>query len=102
MKIIALFNLKPGASRTDYEAWAKSRDLPDVRSLPSVKSFEVLRATGVLFSEAKPPHDYIEVLDVAALDAFLGDCGSDTVAKLAQEMSAFTDGATFITTEALG
>jgi hypothetical protein len=102
MKIIALFNLKPGASRDEYEAWARSRDLPDVRSLPSVKSFEVLRAMGVLFSEAKPPYDYVEVLDVSALDAFLRDCGSDKVAKLAQEMSAFTDGATFITTEALG
>ena len=56
----------------------------------------------MLFSEAKPPYDYIEVLDVSALDAFLGDCGSDTVAKLAQEMSAFTEGATFITTEKLG
>ncbi|HEV2567426.1 REDY-like protein HapK [Sphingomonas sp.] len=102
MKIIALFNLKQGASRGAYEAWARSRDLPDVRSLPSVQSFEVLRATGVLFSEARPPYDYIEVLDVSALDAFLGDCGSDKVAKLAQEMGAFTDGATFITTEALG
>ena len=102
MKIIALFNLKPGATREDYEAWARSRDLPDVRSLGSVRSFEVLRATGVLFSDAKPPYDYIEVFDVSALDAFLGDCGSDKVAKLAQEMGAFTDGATFITTEALG
>lgn len=102
MKIIALFNLKGGASAADYETWARSRDLPDVRSLPSVQSFEVLRATGVLFSEAKPPYDYIEVLDVSDIPAFLSDCGSDVVARLAQEMSAFTDGATFITTEALG
>lgn len=102
MKIIALFNLKAGASREDYEAWARSRDLPEVRSLPSVTGFDVLRTTGVLFSEAKSPYDYIEVLEVSALDAFLGDCGGDKVGKLAQEMSAFTDGATFITTEALG
>jgi hypothetical protein len=102
MKIIALFNLKAGAARGDYEAWARSRDLPDVRSLESVQSFDVLRATGVLFSEVKPPYDYIEVFEVSALDAFLGDCASDKVAKLGQEMGAFTDGATFITTEALG
>ena len=102
MKIIALFNLKAGVDRTDYEAWARSRDLPDVRSLGSVTDFQVLRATGVLFTEAKPPYDYIEIFDVAALDAFLSDCGSDKVGKLAQEMGAFTDGATFITTEALG
>ncbi len=102
MKIIALFNLKPAASRDDYEAWARSRDLPDVRSLASVQDFQVLRTTGVLFSDKQPPYDYIEVLDVSDLDVFLGDCGTDKVGKLAQEMSAFTDGATFITTEALG
>lgn len=101
MRIIALFNLKDGASRADYEQWARTRDLPDVRSLGSVDGFEVLRATGVLFSDKKPPYDYIEVLDVSGLDAFMGDCASDKVGKLAQEMGAFTDGATFITTERL-
>ena len=101
MRIIALFNLKQGASRDDYEAWAKSRDLPTVSGLSSVNSFQVLRATGLLFSGDKPPYDYIEVLDVTGLDAFLADCGGDAVAALASEMSAFTDGATFITTETL-
>jgi hypothetical protein len=54
-----------------------------------------------LFSEDKPPFDYIEILDVTSQAAFLEDCGSDAVAALAKEMSAFTDGATFITTEEL-
>lgn len=101
MRIIALFNLSQSASREDYEAWARSRDLPTVNSLPSVEGFQVLRATGVLFSGNKPPYDYVEILDVTGLDAFLADCGGDAVGALAREMSAFTDGATFITTEAL-
>jgi len=101
MRLIALFSLKPGVDRAEYEAWARSRDLPDVRSLPSVRYFEVLRATGVLFSEDRPPYDYIEVLDVADLPAFLGDCAGEKVGRLAQEMGTFTDDATFITTEAL-
>ncbi|HEU4970207.1 REDY-like protein HapK [Sphingomonas sp.] len=101
MRIIALFNLSQTASREDYEAWARSRDLPTVNGLSSVESFQVLRTTGVLFSGNKPPYDYVEILDVTGLDAFLADCGGDAVGALAREMSAFTDGATFITTEAL-
>ena len=101
MRIIALFNLKEGARRSDYESWARGRDLPTVNGLPSLNKFEVLRSRSVLFSDDKVPYDYIEILDVTGLEPFLADCGTDAVAALAQEMSAFTDGATFITTEEL-
>lgn len=101
MRIIALFNLKEGASRDDYESWAQRRDLPTVNSLSSVDRFQVLRATGVLFSEEKPPYDYIEVLDIKSMDAFMADCGGDQVGALAREMGVFTDKAIFITTEEL-
>ena len=30
MRIVCLFNLKPGADRAAYEAWARSTDLPGV------------------------------------------------------------------------
>lgn len=101
MRIIALFNLKEGARRSDYESWARGRDVPTFSGLPSVNKFEVLRSRNVLFSEDKVPYDYIEILDVTGLDPFLADCGTDAVAALAKEMSAFTDGAIFITTEEL-
>lgn len=101
MRIIALFNLKEGARRSDYESWARGRDLPTVSGLPSVDKFQVLRTRNILFSEDKPPFDYIEILDVSSKAAFVEDFGGDAVAALAREMSAFTDGATFITTEAL-
>lgn len=101
MRIIALFNLKEGARRSDYESWARGRDVPTFNGLPSVNKFEVLRSRNVLFSGDKVPYDYIEILDVTGLDPFLADCGTDAVAALAKEMSAFTDGATFITTEEL-
>ena len=32
-KIVALFNLKPGVSVEDYEAWAKAKDIPTVNGL---------------------------------------------------------------------
>ncbi len=103
MRIIALFKLKPGTDAAAYEEWARTRDLPGVRSLVSVKDFQVLKATGVMFKEGEaPPYDYIEVLDIVKMDEFLRDCGGDLVGALAKEMSAFTDGATFITTEEVG
>jgi len=99
MRIIALFNLKPGVAAADYEAWARKRDIPGVRSLISVTDFEVLRATGVLFSDAAPPYAYIEILDVTDRDEFLADCAGATVQALAAEMGEYAVGATFITTE---
>lgn len=101
MRIIAMFNLKPGVGRAAYETWARERDLPTVGALPSVDGFEVLRSTGVLFSDAAPPFDYIEVIDISGIDDFLTDAGGDAVGTLAREMGQFTDGATFITTERL-
>ena len=99
--IIALFNLKADADRDAYEQWARTRDLPDVRSLDSVEAFEVLRTTGLLFSADKPPYDYVEILDISGIDAFMADAGGAKVARLAEEMGAFTDGAVFITTQPL-
>lgn len=101
MRIIALFNLKEGARRSDYERWARGRDLPTVSGLASVDEFHILRSRSVLFSEERPPYDYIEIVDVSTQAAFLEDCSGDAVAALAREMSSFTDGATFITTEEL-
>jgi len=101
MRIIALFNLKPGVSREEYEEWAKHRDLPGVRSLVSVKDFWVYRTTGLLFSDAKPPFDYVEVLDITRMDEFERDVAGEIVQGLAAEMGKFTDGATFMTTESL-
>lgn len=101
MRIIALFNLKPGVARTDYEAWALSRDLPGVRSLASVTEFEVYRTTGVTFSGDAPPYEYVEVLDITAMDEFMKDVAGPTVESLALEMNKFTAKVTFMTTERL-
>lgn len=55
MRIIVLFNLKPGVDAAAYEAWARSTDIPGVRALKSVDDFQVYRATGLFGSDAKPP-----------------------------------------------
>jgi hypothetical protein len=101
MRIIVLFNLKNGVERGAYEEWARTRDIPGARSLPSVEDFQVYRANGVFGSDARPPYEYFEVIDINGLDAFVGDVSSEKVQEVAAEFQQFADNPIFITTEAL-
>jgi hypothetical protein len=98
MLIFALFNLKPGVSVEDYEAWARTADLPAVNALPSIASFRVFRTTGVLGSDAKPPFGYIEVLDVADMEQFGKDVANDAMGEVAAAFQGMVE-VTFLTTE---
>lgn len=101
MRIVVLFNLKPGTDAATYERWAHERDMPGVRSLRSVDAFEVYRATGLLGSSGAPPFAYVEIIDVADMEQFGNDVGSDTVRKLAVEFQQFAQDPRFILTERL-
>lgn len=101
MRILVLFNLKPGADPAAYEAWARATDIPGVRALKSVDDFQVYRATGLFGSDAKPPYAYFEVIDVNDVDAFVEDVSSDAVQKVAAEFQKFADNPLFVTTEGL-
>lgn len=85
MRIIMLFNLKPATDPAAYEAWAKTRDIPGVRSMPSVDDFQVYRTTGLFGSEGKPPYDYIEVIDIADMDGFWNDVATEAAKAVAKE-----------------
>jgi hypothetical protein len=100
-RIIVLFNLKPGVSVAEYEAWARAHDLPNVNRLPSVSGFEVLRTTGLLGSTAAPPYAYVEVLDVADMDAFGRDVATAVMQKTAAAFQGYAEAPLFITTDAL-
>ena len=100
MRLIALFNLKPGVDRVAYEAWARGIDLPTVNALPSIEKFEVFRSTGVLGSTAAPPYAYVEILDVPDMERFGADCATDVMIKLAAAFQEMAD-VTFLTTEPL-
>ncbi len=101
MRIIVLFNLKPGVDSAVYENWARTTDIPGVRSLRSVSDFQVYRATGLLGTDAKPPYAYIEVIDVADMQAFGSDVSTEAVRKVAAEFQQFADNPQFVMTEAL-
>jgi hypothetical protein len=98
MRLIAFFNLKPGVSVADYEAWARGTDLPTVNKLGSVSSFRVFKSTGVLGSDAAAPYSYVETIDVDDMDGFWKDVGTPAMQEIAAAFSSMAD-VTFITTE---
>jgi hypothetical protein len=101
MRTVCLFNLKPGASASDYEAWARGTDIPGVNALPSVAKFTVHRATGLFGSDAKPPYDYVEIIDIHGIDAFVADVSDPGFQMVAAAFGQFTDNPTFILTKDL-
>lgn len=101
MKIVVLFNLKPGVSVDEYEAWARGSDVPNVNALGSVRDFTVHRATGLFGSDAPPPCQYIEIIDVSGMDAFVADVTTPEFQALAAPFQSFADNPQFILTEDL-
>lgn len=97
-RIIAFFNLKPGVAVADYEAWARSVDLPTVNGLPSISKFEVFRATAVLGSDAPPPYAYFEIIDVADMNQFGQDVATPLMQKIAGDFGGMAE-VTFNITE---
>lgn len=90
-RIIVLVNLKPGKTASDYERWAVTTDLPTVNALKSVDSFTLFQSTGVLGSDAKPPYDFIEIIDVADMDLFGQEVSTEAMARIAGEFQDWAD-----------
>jgi hypothetical protein len=99
--IVVLFNLKTDADEARYQAWAKETDIPTAGGLPSVDAFEVLKAEGLLMSDATPPYQYIEILKVNDMDQFGKDVSTETMQKVAGEFQQFADNPLFIMTSKL-
>ncbi len=97
--VIVFFNLKDGASAAKYEAWARERDSPVVNALPSVDSFRLQIARGLIGSDAASPYHYVEIIEITNLDAFMSDIATDEMVKIATEFREFADAPTFILTE---
>jgi hypothetical protein len=94
--IFCLFNLKPGVTEADYEAWAKSTDIPTVRSLKSIDHFAVFQTSALLGSDAKPPYRYVEIIVVNDMDTFGGEVSTETMQKVAGQFQGFADSPMFI------
>jgi REDY-like protein HapK len=99
--IIVLFNLKPNASIADYEAWAKSKDIPTVKSLGSVSDFNILKMGNLLGTQTASPYQYCELISVENMDAFFADLQNDAVQEGAKVFNEFADNPLFIVSEKL-
>jgi hypothetical protein len=98
--VVVLFNLKAGVDAAEYEAWARSTDLPHVNGLPSVRSFRVLRAAGLL-GGAPAPYQYVELIEIVSLEDFRGEVKSEVMQGVAREFRAYADAPQFIVTQSL-
>lgn len=96
MRVFVVFNLKPGVDPAEYEAWARSADIPVVRGLGSISGFDVYRSTGLLGSDAPPPYAYVEVLEVGDDAAFGADIGTPQMQAIAAQFQAFADNPQFM------
>lgn len=101
MRIVVLFNLKEGVDPADYEAWARGTDIPGVNALTSVHGFTVHKATGMFGSDATPPYQYVEIIDIVAMDPFVADVSDPEFQKVAAAFGGFADNPQFILTEDL-
>lgn len=101
MRIICLFNLKAGVDAADYETWARGTDLPGVNALGSVDRFTVHKATGLFGSDATPPYQYVEVIDINGMDGFVADVTNPEFQQVAAKFGEFADNPQFILTEDL-
>ncbi len=97
--LIVLFRLKPGTDAATYESWARSTDLPIVRKLPSVTSFEIFRTGSLLGSDAQPPYHYVEMIGIREMAGFGTDVATDTMRRVAGEFRQFADNPIFMLTE---
>jgi hypothetical protein len=98
--VVVLFNLKAGVSAAEYEAWARSTDLPNVNALESVRSFRVLRSAGLL-GGAAAPYQYVELIELESLEDFRGEVKSELMQGVAREFRAYADAPAFIVTHSL-
>lgn len=97
--LIVLFNLKEGQSAQEYEYWAKDKDTPAIKQLPSVEDKRVYRAMSLMGSNATSPYQYVEIIEVNDFNQLSNDTSSDRIQQLIQYFRQITKDLTFIVTE---
>ena len=98
--LIVLFNLKAGVSEADYEAFAKTLDIPTVTSLKSVSEFKVYKSLGLFGSDATPPYRYFELIEFSSVDELVGDMGAEPkMAEIPAKFAEMADNPIFILTK---
>ena len=99
--IVVLFNLKPETVLEDYENWAQTVDIPNVRRLPGVSGFQVLAARGLLNGDPEVPYSHVELIEVDDMEAFRRAVGTPEMQAVAAQFQAYALNPVFMVTEPL-
>ncbi|MEQ8166727.1 MAG: REDY-like protein HapK [Alphaproteobacteria bacterium] len=96
--MVVLFNLKPGASADEYEAFAASEDMPEVKKLSSVTDMAVNRIIGTM-DGTPPPYQYAEIITISDFDKLGSEAQSDKIQEIAGKFMTFADKPVFLLLE---
>lgn len=89
--LIVLVDLKEGVSPGDYERWVLESYAPAARALPSVSGWRNHRVTGLLGSEAPPPHRYVVTLEVEDMEGLGQDMAGQEMRRLLGELHGYAE-----------
>ena len=89
--MIVLVDLKEGVSPEDYERWVLESYAPAVRKLPSVSDSRNSKVSGLLGSDAAPPHQYLVTLDVGDMEQLGRDMAGEETQRLLAELHGFAE-----------
>ena len=99
--VIVLFNLLPGISKSDYENWAKTTDIPNVKKLDCCTDFQVLRSNGLLNGSPDSPYQYIEIIQVNNMEQFKASVSTDKMQSIASQFREYAEDPIFILSESI-
>jgi len=86
--------LKAGADAAAYERWVQHTDYRLAQQIPSIVHYRVHRIAGPVDGNAPPPYDYIEVLEVTAIDEYRSDLTHHpAIQPILAEIGQFIEGA---------
>jgi len=85
--------LKPGANAAEYERWVQQTDYRLAQDLECVIHYRVHRVAGPVEGGGASPYDYIEVLEVADIDAYRSALQDDpAIQQIIAEIGQFIEG----------
>jgi hypothetical protein len=98
--LIVPLKLRPTSDVGVYEDWVRDRDLPIVRGLPSIDSFDLHKVAFTL-DGAETPYDYVEVIVINDMTQFWLDIQIPEMKKVAFELRTFIEPTAFMFGEVL-
>lgn len=89
-RVFFLNRLREGVDPAHYERWVREVDYPLARRLPTIRSYFVTRLDGLLDKDGEPPYDYLEVVEITALEAYRRDLSPGSSAELERFVEAWS------------